>query len=59
MFQMENQPKIQLYPLSETSLFGEIPDIQIHFLCDKQNHVSQINLFQDGEKSTGLRDFIP
>ena len=53
--QIENQSKIKLFPESETKFFSKIPDVQIEFFKDKQNNVSHLILYQDGEKSTGMK----
>lgn len=47
------QPKIQLFPESETKFFGKIPDVQIEFFINQQGKVTHLIQYQDGEESIG------
>lgn len=53
--QMANQPKIKLFPGSETTFFSKAPDVQIEFLKDQQGDIMRLDLYQDGDYSTGIK----
>jgi len=55
MMHITNEPKIQLFPESETQFFGKIPDVQLKFINNAPDNVSHLVLHQDGEDSTGIK----
>lgn len=49
------QSKIKLFSESETKFFSKIPDVQIEFLKDKKGNIVRLDLYQDGDHSTGVK----
>jgi CubicO group peptidase (beta-lactamase class C family) len=49
------QPKIKLFPESETRFFSRIPDMQIEFLKDAQGSFTSLVLCQDEEDIKGTK----
>mgnify|MGYP001081106280 CR=1 FL=1 len=53
--QVENNPKMRLFPESETQFFGKIPIAQIEFFNDRQGNISHLVWHQDEEDSVGVK----
>lgn len=53
--QVENNPKMRLFPESETQFFGKIPVAQIEFFNDKRGNISHLVWRQDEEDSVGVK----
>jgi hypothetical protein len=53
--QIINQPKVKLFPESETKFFSKIPDVQIEFFKDKQDNITHLTFYQDEDHSTGIK----
>lgn len=53
--QIAGQSKIMLFAETETKFFSKIPDVQIEFLKDKKDNVMGLDLYQDGDHSTGVK----
>jgi CubicO group peptidase (beta-lactamase class C family) len=51
----QGQPKVELFPESETKFFLKIVDAQIEFQKDENGKFNQITLYQNGQSLKGMR----
>jgi len=51
----QGQPKIELFPESETKFFLKIVDAQVEFQKDEKGKFNQITLYQNGQSLKGMR----
>jgi hypothetical protein len=55
MGQATGQPKVELFPESETKFFLKVVDAQVEFVKDAEGKVTGLILFQGGQKLPGKK----
>lgn len=48
MVEGTNRTNMQLFPESENTFFGKVPDVQIEFIRSAQGNISHFIMYQDG-----------